>query len=245
MQHPPVRWSPLVGCGPAAAGPAAVAVGRVLGAPARAQAGPRLPLLSSSGSSSAASCTGTTAARASRPGAKRDAHCLAWHPSSEGRAYEAAGDGAAWRRDGGVSWEVMDIGRDLRYCWALAVDPADPDRWYVSASSGPRTAHAGEDGTWRALDLPGESMPYALAAIDGALLAAMADGRILHCGDQGENWEETGVRMGPVRAMAAAENECVSAGAAADRRIPQALTETHHQVDRRSQYDRPEQVGQE
>jgi hypothetical protein len=149
-----------------------------------------------------------------RPGAKRDAHCLAWHPSAEGRAYQAAGDGAAWSRDGGVSWEAADFGRDLRYCWALALDPADPDRWYVSAASGPRTAHAGEDaagrlyvwedGAWRALDLPGGSMPYALAAIDETLLAAMADGRILNSGDRGESWEETGILLGSALAMAAA-----------------------------------------
>ena len=47
-------------------------------------------------------------------------------------------------------------------------------------------------------------MPYALAAIDGALLAAMTDGRILHSGDRGETWGETGVRIGSVLAMAAA-----------------------------------------
>jgi hypothetical protein len=47
-------------------------------------------------------------------------------------------------------------------------------------------------------------MPYALAAIDEALLAAMADGRILHSGDRGETWEETGVRICSVQAMAAA-----------------------------------------
>ena len=31
-----------------------------------------------------------------RPGAKRDAHSLAWHPRAPDRAYQAAGDGAAW-----------------------------------------------------------------------------------------------------------------------------------------------------
>src|SRR6478735_2490576 len=67
-----------------------------------------------------------------RPGAKRDAHTLAWHPSAVGRAYEAAGDGAAWSRDGGIGWEAVDAGRDRGYCWALALDPADPDRWYIS-----------------------------------------------------------------------------------------------------------------
>jgi hypothetical protein len=130
-----------------------------------------------------------------RPGAKRDAHSLAWHPRAEGRAYQAAGDGAAWSRDGGLTWESVDTGRDLPYCWALAVDPTDPERWYVSAASGPGAAHRGdgargrlyrcEDGAWQALELPGESMPYALAASDGELIAGMADGRILRSGDRG------------------------------------------------------------
>jgi hypothetical protein len=148
------------------------------------------------------------------PGAKRDAHCIAWHPSALGRAYEAAGDGAAWSRDGCIGWEAVDAGRDLGYCWALALDPADPDRWYVSAASGPRTAHAGddaagelyvwEDAAWRRLELPGDSMPYALATINGRLLAGMSDGRILQSGDRGETWSETGVRIASVVAMAAA-----------------------------------------
>jgi hypothetical protein len=148
-----------------------------------------------------------------RPGAKRDAHSLAWHPSAVGRAYEAGGDGAAWSHDGGLGWEATDAGRDLGYCWAAAPDPADPDRWYISAASGPWTAHAGTDaagrlyvwehGAWRRLGLPGDSMPYALAVTDGGLLAGMTDGRILQSGDRGENWSETGVRIGSVVAMAA------------------------------------------
>src|SRR5215211_2082094 len=47
-----------------------------------------------------------------RPEAARDVHCLAWHPSAPGRAYEAGGDGAAWSRDGGRSWDKADAGRD-------------------------------------------------------------------------------------------------------------------------------------
>src|SRR6185312_13613828 len=46
-----------------------------------------------------------------RPGAKLDVHCLAWHPSAGGRAYQAAGDGAAWSRDGGSTWDAADAGR--------------------------------------------------------------------------------------------------------------------------------------
>jgi hypothetical protein len=48
-------------------------------------------------------------------------------------------------------------------------------------------------------------MPYALAVINGSLLAGMTDGRILQSGDRGETWSETGMRMGSVLAMAATD----------------------------------------
>lgn len=148
-----------------------------------------------------------------RPGAKRDVHSVSWHPRSEGRAYEAAGDGVAWSHDGGVSWEAADAGRELGYCWALAVDPTDADRWYVSAASGPGAAHSAHrargslyrwsDGAWTQLALPDDSMPYALAVRDHQLLAGMADGHILHSDDRGETWTDTGVHIDPILAMAA------------------------------------------
>jgi photosystem II stability/assembly factor-like uncharacterized protein len=150
-----------------------------------------------------------------RPGAKLDAHSLTWHPHAEGHAYQAAGDGAARSRDGGRTWEPADAGRDLRYCWALAVDPAEPERWYVSAASGPGAAHSGasargrlyrwQGDEWHALELPPDSMPYALATTDDELLAGLADGRILSSGDHGDTWNGIDVRVGAITAMAAAE----------------------------------------
>jgi hypothetical protein len=148
-----------------------------------------------------------------RPGAKLDTHSIAWHPSAPGRAYQSAGDGAARSDDGGLSWEPIDAGRDLRYCWALAVDPADPDRWYVSAASGPGAAHSGErargglyrtdGGDWQALALPDESMPYGLAASEGELIAGMSDGRLMHSVDRGETWAAADVEIGSVLALTA------------------------------------------
>jgi hypothetical protein len=148
-----------------------------------------------------------------RPGAKRDAHSIAWHPLAEGRAYEAAGDGAAWSADGGRSWSAFEAERELRYCWALAADPDDPDCWYVSAAPGPREAHSGdrahgvlyrrEGDAWREMPVPSESMPYALAAVADELVCAMADGRLLHSPDRGESWRELAVTA-PVVAMALA-----------------------------------------
>ena len=72
-----------------------------------------------------------------RPGAQPDVHSLAWHPHTAGRAYEAGGGGAAFSTDAGETWQPADEGRDRHYTWSVAVDPDEPDCWYVSASTGP------------------------------------------------------------------------------------------------------------
>lgn len=140
-----------------------------------------------------------------RPGAQPDVHSIAWHATQRSRAYEAGGGGAAWSSDGGTTWEPADEGRDRRYVWGLAVDPYDPDRWYVSASHGPRQAHGGghaqariyrwdRGGGWQpamgGLPDPLDSMPYALTAADGAVFAGFADGCLYSSGDGGESWAE-------------------------------------------------------
>jgi photosystem II stability/assembly factor-like uncharacterized protein len=151
-----------------------------------------------------------------RPGAQRDVHALAWHPAEPGRAYEAAGGGAAWSHDGGESWEPADAGRDRHYTWALAVDPADPDRWYVSAAPGPFEAHGtrparaalyrwSDRGPWEELDLglprPLETMPYALTATHTGLVAGLRDGRLLESEDGGDTWR--GLDVDGLRAIVA------------------------------------------
>jgi hypothetical protein len=151
-----------------------------------------------------------------RPGAERDVHTLAWHPRAEARAYEAGGGGAAWSRDGGWTWAAADAGRAHRYCWALAVDPDEPERWYVSAAHGPRQAHGGGPaaaglyrwegaGPWEpigaGLPQPIDSMPYALGASSAGLFAGLADGRLYHSADRGDSWEELPVRLDSVVAM--------------------------------------------
>lgn len=127
-----------------------------------------------------------------RPQAARDVHCLAWHPSAPGRAYEAGGDGAAWSRDGGRSWDKANAGRDRRYAWALAVDSADPDRWFVSEGSGP----------WQMIEGPLHSHVYALATGQGQLFAGLGDGTLLQSEDGGDSWNELGERIGGITALA-------------------------------------------
>ena len=137
-----------------------------------------------------------------RPGAQPDVHSLAWHPRLEGWAYEAGGGGAAWSEDGGDTWHPADEGRDRQYTWSVAVDPDDPELWYVSASTGPYAAHGRRDpeariyrrdeGEWRALagglPEPFPAMPYALVAGDGRLFAGLADGQLFESGDRGDTW---------------------------------------------------------
>jgi photosystem II stability/assembly factor-like uncharacterized protein len=138
-----------------------------------------------------------------RPGAQRDVHSLAWHPRVAERAYEAGGGGAAWSEDGGDTWQPADEGRDRHYTWSVAVDPDDPELWYVSASTGPFAAHGGRDPQARifgrrrgepwqplggGLPEPLPAMPYALVAADGRLFAGLADGQIWASTDRGETW---------------------------------------------------------
>jgi len=139
------------------------------------------------------------------PGAQRDVHALAWHPSGDGRAYEAGGGGAARSDDHGETWRPADAGRDLDYCWGLAVLAGEPETWLVSASPSARRAHgerpaqAGvyrwrEGGPWRrvgeGLPEPMDDMPYALAANEERVLVGLRSGRLFLSDDQGETWGE-------------------------------------------------------
>jgi photosystem II stability/assembly factor-like uncharacterized protein len=139
-----------------------------------------------------------------RPGAQRDVHSLAWHASDSTRAYEAGGGGSARSLDGGDTWQAADAGRDRHYTWAVAPDPADADRWFVSASTGPFAAHGGRDpqariyrwegdGPWKPLSgglpEPLDAMPYALTHAGDRLFAGLADGRVFASFDAGETWK--------------------------------------------------------
>jgi photosystem II stability/assembly factor-like uncharacterized protein len=158
-----------------------------------------------------------------RPGAQPDVHSLAWHPRDSDRAYEAGGGGSAFTVDAGESWQPADDGRDRNYTWSVAVDPDDPELWYVSASTGPFAAHGGGDpqariyrrrpgDEWRALGgglpEPLPAMPYALAAADGRLFAGLADGQIWESRDRGDSWRAANVEGDPITGLHA----LVSAG---------------------------------
>jgi hypothetical protein len=139
-----------------------------------------------------------------RPGAQRDVHSIAWHPRVPGRAYEAGGGGAAFSEDGGQTWHPADDGRDRHYTWSVAVDPDDPDLWYLSASTSPFAAHGRRSdpqariyrklgaGPWLplgdGLPEPLPAMPYALVATDDRLFVGLADGELWESTDHGDTW---------------------------------------------------------
>ena len=144
------------------------------------------------------------------PDAVIDPHVVHAHPSSTDRIYAVGGDGVSFSLDAGESWRRDVEGMDRSYTWGLAVDPVDPDLWFVSAAPDPSRAHGDGDsqarlfrkrGTapWEPLELDGyggvsstlEPMPYALVAprtAPGTLVCGLRDGTVLVSNDAGDSW---------------------------------------------------------
>jgi len=158
-----------------------------------------------------------------RPGACLDGHVVLTHPTAPERVYEAAGDGVALSTDAGDTWRQATAGLERGYVWGLAVDPADPELWYVSAAPGPFQAHGSSGhaqavlhrkrgpGPWQPLggtgplQRPSPVMPYALLAPrgrPGSLLAGMRNGELLLSEDAGDSWRRLEVRLPGVIALA-------------------------------------------
>lgn len=156
------------------------------------------------------------------PQAHSDAHLLLTHLARPERIYEAAGQGIALSDDRGESWRRLEDALDRHYAWAAAVDPADPDLWYVSVSRSPFAAHGGGDGQarllrtegdgWSPIDRWGEEphlrrMPYAMTALPDrprSLLIALRGGTLLLSEDAGDSWSELAQRLPDVVDLALA-----------------------------------------
>jgi photosystem II stability/assembly factor-like uncharacterized protein len=152
-----------------------------------------------------------------RRGALRDCHNLCFHAVDGNWVYEAGGTGggAAFSRDGGLTWTQARQGLDRHYGWAVTADPGDPATWYVSLAPGPARAHGGHDagacifrhdgGGWRRLGGPPPAMahmPYALvtrAGEPGALYTGLSNGEIWYSADRGDTWVRLPVRLPPIR----------------------------------------------
>ena len=152
-----------------------------------------------------------------RRGALRDCHTLVSHASDGGWFYEAGGtgSGAAFSKDGGITWHQYKAGLDRHYGWACAADPGDPSIWYASISPQPTLMNPGAppahiDGQARAyifrskdgqpfqklgggLPQPLDYMAYALVTDPGApghLYAGLSNGDVWHTADFGDNWNQ-------------------------------------------------------
>ncbi len=152
-----------------------------------------------------------------RAGALRDGHSLTFPPTRGDWLYEGGGTGggAAFSRDGGLSWGRIREGIDRHYGWAAAGDPAEPEIWYVSASPGPSKAHSegnaqacifrSDGARWHrlagGLPQPLSHMPYALITEPGvpcSLYAGLSNGDVWHTDDRGENWERLPLSLGGI-----------------------------------------------
>ena len=158
-------------------------------------------------------------------GAIRDCHSLTFHATDGNWVYEAGGGGAAFSRDGGITWSQPKAGLDRRYGWACAADPARPEVWYAALSPSmafPRfvpPAHIDGraeayifrrvgDAPWEklggGLPQPLDYMPYALVTdpdMPGHLYAGLSNGDVWHSTNHGENWRQLPLNLSGIHRM--------------------------------------------
>jgi photosystem II stability/assembly factor-like uncharacterized protein len=155
------------------------------------------------------------------PQAHSDAHDLLIHPRAPQRVYEAAGQGIARSEDRGENWSKIEDGLDRHYAWAQAIDPANPDLWYVAVSRSPFAAHGDGDGQarlwrsrangWVAVDDWGDSpelrrMPYALTTLaeqPNKLLVGLRGGTLVLSDDAAQSWSRLALDLDDIVALKA------------------------------------------
>jgi photosystem II stability/assembly factor-like uncharacterized protein len=145
------------------------------------------------------------------PDAVIDPHVVHAHRTATNRVYAIGGDGVSYSLDAGDTWTRDTEGMDRFYVWGLAVDPADPDLWYVSAAPGPDRAHGGRDsqgrlfrkrpGGWEPISDVVADMPYALRSPEpSVLVVGTRSGEIRTLA--GDTWRTLDVRLPGILALA-------------------------------------------
>lgn len=116
-----------------------------------------------------------------RSGVAADCHALAVHPHEAGWAYEAAGFGASFSRDGGATWTRNVEGLDGRYAMAIGVDPDDPERWYIGTAPMLR-AHGTDARAAVYRGRPGEPWEKLVDGLDHQVRAIVATADTVYAG---------------------------------------------------------------
>jgi photosystem II stability/assembly factor-like uncharacterized protein len=75
------------------------------------------------------------------PGGPLDTHELVIHPKAPDTLRVSAGDGYFESDDAGATWRSPRAGLEVGYLRSVAIDPKQPERVVVSASSGPYSAY--------------------------------------------------------------------------------------------------------
>lgn len=145
------------------------------------------------------------------PGGPYDTHQLTAHPDIPGRLWSAAGDGFYESDDAGDTWRKSEQALRFRYCWSVALDPADPTTAVLTAAPGARQAHTVEhaesavfhrtgEGPWREIreGLPepkGMRAPVVAAnpVEPGVFYAAVDMNCLYHSSDAGAAWRQLNV----------------------------------------------------
>lgn len=153
-------------------------------------------------------------------GARLDTHELTSHPDAPGRLYCAAGDGYAESTDGGDGWRYPQTGLDERYCWSIAVDPADPKIRVLSAARSAMTAHregvssvyrkVGDEPWQRVDDLPHGDGCYraVVRAVAPETFCVLSNRGLYRSEDAGETWDRVidGERLPDATPIGLADN---------------------------------------
>lgn len=80
-----------------------------------------------------------------KEGSHHDSHSIKAHPLTEGRIYEAAGEGFAESKDSGETWQKYNDGLgEYHYMVDVAADPTDANTVIASVAKGPYAAYQPE-----------------------------------------------------------------------------------------------------
>jgi photosystem II stability/assembly factor-like uncharacterized protein len=148
-----------------------------------------------------------------RPGAGRDCHQLFFHPRQPGWVYQAHGGGPVLSRDAGLTWTQPRAGLPARYCFNVAADAQQPERWYAvvapvlkahGANAQACVVRSLGGAPWQRLSagLPPsfDRLPLLAAhpSSPGELYLASAHGDVWHTTNCGDTWQQLPLNLGPV-----------------------------------------------